>query len=149
LAAALEPEPAPLAPAPVVAESAAGAAANAPVLSPAPQTAPQTAPSSAPALAEQPAAPAQAPAPVPAVPVAAAPEPAPAVVAPAGDTPRPVFSRFRINAGTEVTHPVHEQPLQVVVQPVAAPEPEPIAVPAVEQSKPGDNQGGWFARLKQ
>ena len=145
LAAALEPEPAPLAPAPVVAESAAGAAANAPVLSPAPQTAP----SAAPALAEQPAAPVQAPAPVLAVPVAAAPEPAPAVVAPAGDTPRPVFSRFRINAGTEVTHPVHEQPLQVVVQPLVVPEPEPIAVPAVEQSKPGDNQGGWFARLKQ
>lgn len=64
------------------------------------------------------------------------------------EAPRPAFSRFRINAGTEVTHPVHEQPLPVEVLP--EPQPEAEAAPVqVEQSKPGDNQGGWFARLKQ
>ena len=64
------------------------------------------------------------------------------------ETPRPAFSRFRINAGTAVTHPVHEQPLPVEVLP--EPQPETEAAPVqVEQSKPGDNQGGWFARLKQ
>jgi fused signal recognition particle receptor len=64
------------------------------------------------------------------------------------ETPRPAFSRFRINAGTAVTHPVHEQPLPVEVLP--EPQPEAEAAPVqVEQSKPGDNQGGWFARLKQ
>ena len=58
-------------------------------------------------------------------------------------TPRP--SRFRINAGSEVLHaPVQAQP-----EP-PAPVAEPLAAVApLEQNKPGDNQGGWFARLKQ
>ena len=34
------------------------------------------------------------------------------------ETPRPAFSRFRINVGTEVTHPVHEQPV-VTSRPVS------------------------------
>ncbi|MDG9922522.1 MULTISPECIES: signal recognition particle-docking protein FtsY [unclassified Pseudomonas] len=91
-------------------------------------------------------------------PVATAPEPVPTPVAvqppiehlpvveaaPLAEEPKPAFSRFRINAGSEVTHPVHETPVE------PAPHPEPVAAPApVEQSKPGDNQGGWFARLKQ
>ncbi|NQD93061.1 signal recognition particle-docking protein FtsY [Pseudomonas sp. CrR25] len=50
-------------------------------------------------------------------------------------------SRFRINAGSEVLH----VPLQApVAEPLA-----PVAAPQAEQDKPGDNQGGWFARLKQ
>ena len=91
-------------------------------------------------------------------PVAVAPEPVPAPVvvqppiehlpvveaAALAEEPKPAFSRFRINAGSEVTHPVHETPVE------PEPQPEPVATPApVEQSKPGDNQGGWFARLKQ
>ncbi|MEO4048900.1 signal recognition particle-docking protein FtsY [Pseudomonas sp. CAU 1711] len=77
-----------------------------------------------------------------------APETRPEVAAQSeAEAPRPAFSRFRINAGSEVTHPVHEQPLPVEV----LPEPQPLAAAPVqvEQSKPGDNQGGWFARLKQ
>ncbi|MWV15110.1 signal recognition particle-docking protein FtsY [Pseudomonas sp. L-22-4S-12] len=74
---------------------------------------------------------------VPVAPVAAAAQPAP------GEPAKPAFSRFRINAGAEVTHAVHE-PVAEVVLPV---EPEPA--PQLEQNKPGDNQGGWFARLKQ
>lgn len=96
------------------------------------------------------------PAPVAEVPAGIAPEPsvAAAPVAPvstpvaaaapaAGEPARPAFSRFRINAGAEVTHAVHE-PVAEVVQPV-----EPESAPQLEQNKPGDNQGGWFARLKQ
>ena len=77
----------------------------------------------------------------PVAPAPAAIEPAASVQAPAAldEAARPAFSRFRLNVGSEVTHPVHEQPAQ----------PEPVAAPQVEQSKPGDNQGGWFARLKQ
>jgi fused signal recognition particle receptor len=141
-----------------------------------PQPAPATEPSSAPVEPATAASPAPvtetsaepvvvAPAAVPAVesvpePVAVAPEPVPAPAsvvvqpplehlpvveaAPLAEEPKPAFSRFRINAGSEVTHPVHEVPAE------PAPQPEPVAVPAVvEQSKPGDNQGGWFARLKQ
>jgi fused signal recognition particle receptor len=60
-------------------------------------------------------------------------------------TPRP--SRFRINAGSEVLHPVIHAPEP---EPVAPLVPEaPVAEVQVEQNKPGDNQGGWFARLKQ
>ncbi|MBD9413810.1 signal recognition particle-docking protein FtsY [Pseudomonas sp. PDM16] len=62
------------------------------------------------------------------------------------DEPKPAFSRFRINAGSEVTHPVHEAPAEA--EPQLPPELVAAPVP-VEQSKPGDNQGGWFARLKQ
>ncbi|MEE1949155.1 signal recognition particle-docking protein FtsY [Pseudomonas alcaligenes] len=122
-------------------------------------------------VATAPAAPVEAPAPAAAAEVVEVPaaveqapttvtEPvpvAPAIVAPTDtaqptvavdETPRPAFSRFRINAGTAVTHPVHEQPLPVEVLP--EPQPEAEAAPVqVEQSKPGDNQGGWFARLKQ
>ena len=58
---------------------------------------------------------------------------------------RPAFSRFRINAGSEVTHPVHEQPAEIPSEP----QPVEAAPVQLEQSKPGDNQGGWFARLKQ
>jgi fused signal recognition particle receptor len=91
------------------------------------------------------------PAPVAEVPASTAPEPsvvavpvAPAPAAPAaGEPAKPAFSRFRINAGAEVTHAVHE-PVAEVFVPV---EPEPA--PQLEQNKPGDNQGGWFARLKQ
>ncbi len=67
---------------------------------------------------------------------------------PAADEARPAFSRFRINAGSEVPHPVHEQPLPVAVQPESQPLAEAAVVQA-EQSKPGDNPGGWFARLRQ
>lgn len=97
----------------------------------------------------QPTAPAQPVVEAQAAPETVAPppiEPAPASlpVAEAGEA-KPAFSRFRINAGSEVPHPVHEQPV--------VPEPAPPMVEAapvqVEQSKPGDNQGGWFARLKQ
>ncbi|MDD0842242.1 signal recognition particle-docking protein FtsY [Pseudomonas sp. Gutcm_11s] len=69
---------------------------------------------------------------------------------PPAEEPKPAFSRFRINAGDEVSHPVHEQPVQVEIQPEPQPQLVVEAAPVqVEQSKPGDNQGGWFARLKQ
>ncbi len=64
--------------------------------------------------------------------------------------PRP--SRFRINAGSEVLHAHIDLPPQPEPQPEpSAPlVPEaPVAEVQVEQNKPGDNQGGWFARLKQ
>jgi fused signal recognition particle receptor len=127
--------------------------------------APVTETSAEPAVVVPAAAPVVEPVPVPVPvpePVAAAPEPvsAPVVVqppierlpvveaAPLAEEPKPAFSRFRINAGSEVTHPVHAAPVEPAPQP--APQPEPVAAPAlVEQSKPGDNQGGWFARLKQ
>ena len=103
-------------------------------------------------VVEVPAAVEQAPTtvtePVPVAPAIVEPtDTAPPTVA-VDETPRPAFSRFRINAGIAVTHPVHEQPLPVEVLP--EPQPEAEAAPVqVEQSKPGDNQGGWFARLKQ
>ena len=57
------------------------------------------------------------------------------------EAPRPSFSRFRINAGAE--------PVVVAPLPPAEP-PQPEAAPVQqEQAKPGDNQGGWFARLKE
>jgi len=122
---------------------------------PAASPAPVTATSADPVVVAPAAAPVFEPVPEP---VAAAPEPVPAPVvvqppiehlpvveaAPLAEEPKPAFSRFRINAGSEVTHPVHAAPVE------PAPQPEPVAAPAVvEQSKPGDNQGGWFARLKQ
>ncbi|MDG1581206.1 signal recognition particle-docking protein FtsY [Pseudomonas sp. GOM6] len=73
------------------------------------------------------------------------PAPAPLQAADAVEV-KPAFSRFRINAGSEVTHPVLEQPVPVEITPAAPVETAPVQV---EQSKPGDNQGGWFARLKQ
>jgi fused signal recognition particle receptor len=129
---AAAPEQAPPAP---LAEAAAAPAE--PVAAPVP-AALEVAP------AEVPAAPAVAEPAVVEPPVASAPatiEPAASAQAPAApeEAARPAFSRFRLNVGSEVTHPVHEQPAQ----------PEPVAAPQVEQSKPGDNQGGWFARLKQ
>ena len=100
---------------------------------------------------------AAAPAPVAEVPVSIAPEPSAVTAAPVAPVPTPVaaaavsgepakpaFSRFRINAGAEVTHAVHEPVAEVIVVPV---EPEPAL--QLEQNKPGDNQGGWFARLKE
>ncbi|WP_079203757.1 signal recognition particle-docking protein FtsY [Pseudomonas sp. CC6-YY-74] len=67
--------------------------------------------------------------------------------------PRP--SRFRINAGSEVLHPVAHQPEPEPPTPVPVPVPvapimeQPAGAEALaEQNKPGDNQGGWFARLK-
>ncbi|WP_137974701.1 signal recognition particle-docking protein FtsY [Pseudomonas sp. F(2018)] len=137
-------------PAPAVEPSSAPAEPEAAV-----SPAPVTATSAEPAVVTPAAAPVVEPVPEP---VAAAPEPVPAPVvvqppiehlpvveaAPLAEEPKPAFSRFRINAGSEVTHPVHEAPVE------PAPQPEPVAAPAVvEQSKPGDNQGGWFARLKQ
>lgn len=85
-----------------------------------------------------------APAPsVAAAPVAPISTPVDAAAPAAGEPAKPAFSRFRINAGAEVTHAVHE-PVAEVILPV---EPEPL--PQLEQNKPGDNQGGWFARLKE
>lgn len=149
---------------PAPAGESSAAAAGEPAATPpaAPSEAPATAAPLQSADAELPSA---GPAPVaqsePSVPAAAEPAPVtpplpveptsaaqPAVASqPEAEAPRPAFSRFRINAGSEVTHPVHEQPLPVEV----LPEPQPLeAAPVqVEQSKPGDNQGGWFARLKQ
>ncbi|WP_300656812.1 signal recognition particle-docking protein FtsY [Pseudomonas sp.] len=76
------------------------------------------------------------------------PTPAESVAEPV-QAPRP--SRFRINAGSEVLHPVVHQPVPEPPVPVpVAPiiEPPALAEALVEQNKPGDNQGGWFARLK-
>ncbi|MBS7664414.1 signal recognition particle-docking protein FtsY [Pseudomonas lalucatii] len=119
-----------------------------------PQEPASPAPSDAPAQPEpsaQPEAPAASAEPAP---VAPPPSSAPAVAAPDNATPEaaaaevaPVnASRFRINAGSEVLH---------APTPAPEPEPEPVEPPppvfaaALEQAKPGDNQGGWFARLKQ
>ena len=80
---------------------------------------------------------------------APAPEPVVAVEPPAASPEKPVtFSRFRINAGSEVPHEVHAP---VAPEPIAPVEPViDVAVETpLEQDKPGDNQGGWFARLKQ
>jgi fused signal recognition particle receptor len=63
--------------------------------------------------------------------------------------PAPRPSRFRINAGSEVLHPVVHQPVPEPPAPVAPiVEPPALAEALLEQNKPGDNQGGWFARLK-
>ncbi len=114
-------------------------------------------PVEAPAVAEAPASQpvaAESPQPQPAVdlPVEATVDSAgEAKAEPVSSEPAPTFSRFRINAGSEVSHPVHDEPAPVAVPEVSPPAVvEPPAVPQqVEQSKPGDNQGGWFARLKQ
>ncbi len=66
----------------------------------------------------------------------------PAVPAAGDEAPRPAFSRFRINAGAEPIAPVM-LPVEVEVPPA------PVEAPVAEQAKPGDNQGGWFARLKE
>ncbi|WP_437879608.1 signal recognition particle-docking protein FtsY [Pseudomonas sp. LRF_L74] len=77
-------------------------------------------------------------------------EPAPVAPAMADEQPAAPL-RPAIEAGQDVLHAVHEpQPA-----PISEPEPaisapvvdEPSAV--VEQAKPGDNRGGWFARLRQ
>ncbi len=113
---------------------APGAAEPAPVPAPEPQVAEAVAP-----VVEQVA---------PVAPLAPSAEPAvasaPASAAEPVQAPRP--SRFRINAGSEVLHPVIHvvEPEPVAPLVVEA----PVAEVQVEQNKPGDNQGGWFARLK-
>ena len=113
---------------------APGAAEPAPVPAPEPQVAEAVAP-----VVEQVA---------PVAPLAPSAEPAvasaPASAAEPVQAPRP--SRFRINAGSEVLHPVTHvvEPEPVAPLVVEA----PVAEVQVEQNKPGDNQGGWFARLK-
>jgi fused signal recognition particle receptor len=78
---------------------------------------------------------------------APAPAPAPEAMAEPVQAPRP--SRFRINAGSEVLHPVIHVPEPEPVVPATPIVLEaPVAEVQVEQNKPGDNQGGWFARLK-
>jgi fused signal recognition particle receptor len=82
----------------------------------------------------------------PVAPVAPPAEPAVASASAAEPVQAPRPSRFRINAGSEVLHPVVHG---AEPEPVAPPVPEaPLAEVLVEQNKPGDNQGGWFARLK-
>ncbi|MDX1724621.1 MAG: signal recognition particle-docking protein FtsY [Pseudomonas sp.] len=129
-------------------EPASSQAPEAPEPTAAPAAEPQVpVPEPAPALpqAVEPAAPVvESVAPVappaePAVAPASAPEPLQA--------PRP--SRFRINAGSEVLHPVIHVPEPEPPVPAAPIVVEtPVAEVQVEQNKPGDNQGGWFARLK-
>ncbi|WP_447588362.1 signal recognition particle-docking protein FtsY [Aquipseudomonas campi] len=162
-----EPTPAaPVAAEPAVEASVAAPVETAPAASPAESEAPvepvitpaSSLPAEAPAVVTAVAEPAPAePAPVvvavepqPAVPeVAPVAEPVPAAVAPVEAEKPAVYSRFRINAGSEVPHAVHE--VAPVIEPVvmAAPAPEPVVEALVEQNKPGDNKGGWFARLKQ
>ncbi|MDM8349035.1 signal recognition particle-docking protein FtsY [Pseudomonas sp. sp1636] len=121
---AAEPTPAPESPAPAPALPPAGEAA-APVLG-------QVAPAAG-------AEPASTPTPTP--------TPTPASVAEPVQAPRP--SRFRINAGSEVLHPVvHVAEPEPPAPAAASVAPAPAAEVQVEQNKPGDNQGGWFARLK-
>ncbi|MBB2496891.1 signal recognition particle-docking protein FtsY [Aquipseudomonas ullengensis] len=74
----------------------------------------------------------------------------PVVAAPVVAEPehKPATSRFAINAGAEVTHEVQPVVVEAPVVAVVEELPPAIAAPA-EQNKPGDNQGGWFARLKQ
>ncbi|WPC04904.1 signal recognition particle-docking protein FtsY [Pseudomonas benzenivorans] len=106
--------------------------------------------SSAPAV-PQPAGTAQVPpaaerSPAPAEPLAeSSPEATPPVTA-APEAAPPSTSRFRINAGSEVLHAPTPTPM-AEPEPVAPP--PPVVEAPVEQAKPGDNQGGWFARLKQ
>ncbi|UTW06195.1 signal recognition particle-docking protein FtsY [Pseudomonas benzenivorans] len=122
--AAEQPVPAPLAP---PADSAVSAAA---------EPSPQAASAEAPPATEPPAAPSAGYLPE----APAAPQSAP------GSTPAaaPSASRFRINAGSEVLHTPLPTPAPEPAEP-----PPPVVVAPVEQAKPGDNQGGWFARLKQ
>ncbi|MBD9483568.1 signal recognition particle-docking protein FtsY [Pseudomonas sp. PDM14] len=134
------------------------AAANTPPSVPVDAVPPSVEPLAEPApIAPEPlsSAPAAGPAPViesPAVVPADPASAAEAVVAAepvAEPTDKPaVFSRFRINAGSEVPHEVHApaapEPLEPVVDVVV-----PAEATSLEQDKPGDNQGGWFARLKQ
>ncbi|QLC72827.1 signal recognition particle-docking protein FtsY [Pseudomonas sp. LPB0260] len=147
-AAPATPEPAPaadVAPAPPVAEPAA-----APVAPPADSTvaaaaepSPQAAAAEAPPAAEAPAAPvAPTTGYLPEAP--AAPQSAPAPAPASTPAAAPSASRFRINAGSEVLHTPLPTPAPEPVAP-----PAPVVAPPVEQAKPGDNQGGWFARLKQ
>jgi fused signal recognition particle receptor len=78
------------------------------------------------------------PAAVAAAPLDAPAAPAGSLVADAVSSPAaPAFSRFRINAG-----------IAPIAPHVLAPEPVIAPVPS-EQAKPADNQGGWFARLRQ
>jgi fused signal recognition particle receptor len=66
--------------------------------------------------------------------------------APAPTSVAPSFSRFRINAGSEVLHaPVSEAP--AAVEPV--PEPEPAPIPAAEPVAATATRPGFFARLRQ
>ncbi|TBU96173.1 signal recognition particle-docking protein FtsY [Phytopseudomonas dryadis] len=48
-----------------------------------------------------------------------------------------------LEAGSDVHHGLPSTPAALVAQPLEAP------APVVEQNKPADNQGGWFARLRQ
>ncbi|WP_439860130.1 signal recognition particle-docking protein FtsY [Pseudomonas sp. MBLB4136] len=129
------PEPTPVAevtPAPPVVEPTSTPVASpadsavAATAEPAPQAAAVAAPAAPTAgyLPEAPAAPQSTPASTPAA--------------------APSASRFRINAGSEVLHTPLPTPAPEPVAP-----PAPVVAPPVEQAKPGDNQGGWFARLKQ
>ncbi|MDO9625275.1 MAG: signal recognition particle-docking protein FtsY [Pseudomonas sp.] len=117
-----------------------------PVPEPAPMLPPAdkvVAPVVAPAASVAPSVPSAEPAPA----EAPAPAPAPEAMAEPVQAPRP--SRFRINAGSEVLHPVIHVPEPEPPVPVVPIVPEaPLAEVQVEQNKPGDNQGGWFARLK-
>ncbi|MEK1905944.1 MAG: signal recognition particle-docking protein FtsY [Pseudomonas sp.] len=133
--AAPEHPAAPVPEAPVAAEPVAEPAVAEPVLA-----------AEAPAVIAEPVASVEV---VPEPPVAA-PVPEPVVEAPVVAEPehKPVTSRFAINAGAEVTHEV--QPAVVEAPVVAAViELPPVIAAQAEQNKPGDNQGGWFARLKQ
>ncbi|SHN04699.1 signal recognition particle-docking protein FtsY [Phytopseudomonas punonensis] len=47
-------------------------------------------------------------------------------------------------SGSDVLHAVPATPAAVVAAPVEA-----VSEPVVEQNKPSDNKGGWFARLRQ
>ena len=127
-------------------ESASSPATPAPDATPAPAPEPQ-----APALPQ--AVEAAAPVVEQAPPVAPPASAEPAVAPPPESVAEPVQaarpSRFRINAGSEVLHPVIHVPEPEPPVPAAPILPEaPVAEVRVEQNKPGDNQGGWFARLK-
>src|SRR3990167_4843414 len=106
-----------------------------PASSPAPEAPPAQTVEAPAVVVEQVAPPAEPAAPAP----ASAPEPQQA--------PRP--SRFRINAGSEVLHPVIHVPEPEPPVPAAPIVVEtPVAEVQVEQNKRGNTQGGWFARLK-
>ncbi|WP_068827518.1 signal recognition particle-docking protein FtsY [Pseudomonas sp. BMS12] len=140
-----QPAVAPEVPEPAAQPDTVASSPATPIIEPAPAPAPAPAASTA---QQAPVVPVAEPA--SAAPVEPPPSPVAEAVAPAvaPEEAKPAFSRFRINAGSEVTHPVHEQPVPVVVQPEPQP-PVEVAPVQAEQNKPGDNQGGWFARLKQ
>jgi fused signal recognition particle receptor len=79
------------------------------------------------------------------------PEPAPTAAPAAAPETLPASESQAVPA------PVETPAVEVVTAPTPAPVPAPVesapvlaAVPApVEQDKPGDNRGGWFARLRQ